>query len=240
MSYICENLIFRQLFDQDSWTYTYLLGDSSTREAVIIDSVKGQVERDLKIIKELDLDLKYSLDTHLHADHITGASELRNSLASKTAISKETEVKCADLLLEDGNLINFGSFVLKALATPGHTNGCMCFLLSKQGEDPLMVFTGDTLFIRGTGRTDFQQGSASLLYDNITQKLFTLAEGTIVFPGHDYKGRMSSTIGEEMKYNPRLGQSKTKEEFIKIMSELNLAYPKHIQVAVPANMECGK
>lgn len=240
MSYIHKNLIFRQLFDQDTCTYTYLLGDSLTGESIIIDPVKTKIDRDLKIVKELDLKLKYSLETHLHADHITGASDLRSVTGAKVAISKEAGVKGADVLLEDRVELSFGAFVLQALATPGHTNSCMCFVLRQEGvQEPLMVFTGDTLFIRGTGRTDFQQGCSKMLYESVVEKLFTLESSTLVFPGHDYNGCTCSTIAEEMRLNPRLGQGKTKEEFVKIMDELKLAHPKNMKVAVPANMVCG-
>lgn len=228
------NSIFYQLFEHESSTYTYLIADPETKEAALIDSVIETVDRDLKLIEELNLKLKYVLDTHVHADHITGAGEIREKTGAKSAVSKDANVKCADIALEDGQELMLGNKKIKALKTPGHTDSCMSFLF----EDK--VFTGDALLIRGTGRTDFQQGSSDKLYDSVHKKLFTLPEDTKVYPAHDYRGQTASSITLEKKFNPRLGMKKTKEDFIKIMSELKLANPKKIHEAVPANLACGK
>ncbi|KAB2841789.1 MBL fold metallo-hydrolase, partial [bacterium] len=179
-------MIFRQLFDHDTWTYTYLLADAETREAVLIDTVREQAPRDLQLLEELGLKLKYVLDTHVHADHVTGAEEIRRATGAMTGVGAAAEVACADLALKEGDEVPFGRFRLKVLATPGHTNGCLSYFLGDR------VFTGDALFVRGTGRTDFQQGSPERLYDSI-QKLFALPPETRVYPGHDYRGMTVST-----------------------------------------------
>ncbi len=236
-----RNLVLHQLFEHESSTYTYLVADQQTGEAVLIDPVLETVDRDLKLIDELGLKLLYVLDTHVHADHVTGAGVIRERMASsavKTAVSERAEVPCCDLRLSDGQQLQIGSHNLTALATPGHTDACMSFLL-KTADGDLMVFTGDALLIRGTGRTDFQGGSSENLYQSITQRLFALPDETIVLPGHDYRGQTSSTIGMEKKYNPRVGGGRSLEDFTKLMSELRLAYPKKIHEALPANMKCG-
>lgn len=230
---MARNIIFHQLFEPESSTYTYLIADKTTREAIIIDPVIETVDRDIHLINELGLKLQYTLDTHVHADHITAASELRARLKCKSAISEDAHVDCIDVPLKDGQEIKFGSFTIKALSTPGHTDSCMSFYMDG------MVFTGDALLIRGTGRTDFQQGSANKLYHSINDKLFKLPDDTIVYPGHDYRGQTSSCIEMEKKYNPRVGGNRSEEEFVKIMSELKLANPKKIHEAVPANLMCG-
>lgn len=227
-------MIFKQLIDYETYTYTYLIADKGTREAIIIDPVREQFERDLKLIKELDLDLKYSLETHVHADHVTSASSMREATGCKTVLGIGSGVKCSDIEIQDDDVLNFGKLSLKAIATPGHTSNCMSYLVQN------LLFTGDALFVRGTGRTDFQGGSAEALYDSITKKLFTLAPDTLVYPGHDYNGMTSSTIVEEKQFNPRIGSEKVKQEFVEIMSNLKLAQPKKIQEAVPANIKCGK
>lgn len=228
-----NKLIFQQLFDAGSWTYTYLLADAETKEAVLIDTVIENVDRDLKLIDELGLNLKYVLDTHIHADHVTGSGKIRSARGVKTAVPKNANVPCADINLSEGDEIQFGSFKIDVLETPGHTDASLSFVCEG------MVFSGDALLIRGTGRTDFQSGSASDLYDSITKKLFKLPSNTTVFPAHDYKGFTSSTIEAEMKHNPRAGGGRSKEEFIKIMNDLKLAYPKKIDEALPANQACG-
>jgi sulfur dioxygenase len=228
-----KNLIFQQLFDSASWTYTYLLADSVSKEAVLIDTVFENVERDLDLIDQLGLDIKYVLDTHIHADHVTGSGRIRSLRGVKTAVPKNANVPCADINLSEGDQIKFGPFVIKVLETPGHTDASLSFVC----ED--MVFSGDALLIRGTGRTDFQSGSASELYDSITKKLFTLPGDAKLYPAHDYKGFTSSTIEAEIKHNPRAGRGRTKEEFVKIMSDLKLGYPKKIDEALPANQACG-
>jgi len=226
-------MIFHQLFEQESSTYTYLLADEDTKEAILIDAVLETAERDLKLITELGLKLKYLVDTHIHADHITGAGTLRAKTGAKTAVSSGANVQCVDVTLNDGDELRFGKYTLKALSTPGHTNSCMTFYTEG------MLFTGDVLFIRGTGRTDFQQGDSRKMYHSIHDKLFTYPEGTKIYPGHDYKGMSYSTVGDEKKFNPRVGGGKSEDEFVKIMNELNLANPKKIDIAVPANLKCG-
>lgn len=228
------NCIFYQLFEHESSTYTYLIADPLTKEAALIDSVIETVDRDLKLIEELGLELKYVLDTHIHADHITGAGEIRKRTGAQSAVSVDAKVDCVDIALKDGQELSLGNKKIKVLATPGHTNSCVSFLF----EDK--VFTGDALLIRGTGRTDFQQGSSDQLYESVHNKLFTLPAETQVYPGHDYKGQTKSSIELEKKFNPRLGLSQSKYDFIKTMSELKLANPKKIHEAVPANMACGK
>lgn len=224
-------MIFRQLFDKESSTYTYLLADPTTREALLIDPVLEKVDRDLKLIGEMGLKLLYSLETHVHADHITGAGKLREKTGCRVGVCHAAGVDCADLPLAERATIQVGPLVLRVLETPGHTDTCLCYVASDR------VFTGDTLFVRGCGRTDFQSGSAESLYDSVTEKLFRLPDTTLVFPGHDYNGFSNSTIGEEKRYNPRLTKSRT--DFVKFMREQKLEQPKRIHEAVPANLRCG-
>ncbi len=228
-----KEMIFHQLFEPETSTFTYLLGDKISREALIIDPVLEMVSRDWKLVQELGLNLKFSLETHLHADHVTGAGELRALSGCKTGASVAAHVSCVDLQLNDGDQLKFGPYVLRVLATPGHTDSCLSFVV----ED--FVFTGDCLMIRGTGRTDFQGGSSEVLYSSITEKLFRLPPETKVYPGHDYKGFTATTIADEIRLNPRLGQGKSKQDFVKIMSELKLPQPKKIAEALPANRSCG-
>jgi len=225
-------MLFRQLFDQDTWTYTYLLADREGGEAVIIDPVDTQVDRDYKLINELGLKLVYGFDTHVHADHITGLGHLRDLTGCRAGVSVHGEVPCSDIELKEGDSFRFGKHQVNVIETPGHTNGCLSFLC--EGK----VMCGDALFIRGCGRTDFQQGDAGTLYDSITQKLFTLPDKTIVYPGHDYRGMLLSTIGEEKRLNPRLALSR--DAFVEFMNNLDLPNPKRIHEAVPANLACGK
>ena len=229
-----QDLGFRQLFDYDTWTYTYLLYDLTSLEGVLIDSVKEQTERDIKQINDLGIKLKYNLETHVHADHITGASDIRKSTGAEVVYGAGAAVPCSDINMKDGDELKFGKFKIKALSTPGHTDGCTTYFIEG------MLFTGDTMLIRGCGRTDFQQGSADSLYENVNKKLFTFPDDTLVYPAHNYKGLQVSSIGEEKKYNPRLGGGKNKAEFIEIMNNLNLAKPKRIDASVPANMKCGE
>lgn len=226
-------MIFYQLFEKETSTYTYLLGDPKSKEAVLIDPVIETVERDLKLINELDLKLLYVLDTHIHADHVTSAGEIRKRLGIKTGVSQGAHVDCADLTLKEGSEIKFGSYTIKVFETPGHTDSCVSLYCSDR------VFTGDALLIRGNGRTDFQQGSSDRLYDSVHKKLFTLPPETKVYPAHDYNGQTVSTIEMEMKHNPRIGIKKTKAEFIEVMKNLKLDEPKKIHEAVPANLACG-
>ncbi len=224
---------FRQLFDQDTSTFTYLLWDLDTREGVIIDPVREQFERDLCLVGELGVRMVYALDTHVHADHVTSLGMLREEMRLQTAVGEPSGVPCADIMLNDGYTLRFGRHTLTALATPGHTDACTSFKVEN------MVFTGDALLIRGCGRTDFQQGDPEMLYRSITQKLYALPDETLVYPGHDYNGKSVSTIGEEKQYNPRIPATQTESDFAELMNSLNLPRPKHIDEAVPANMGCG-
>lgn len=228
-------MAIRQLFDDGSSTFTYLLWDVETKDAVLIDPVDTQVERDLKVVAEENLNLIYGINTHAHADHITGTGILKTKVNGLKSVISEASKAQADIKCNPGDTIRFGGRYLEARATPGHTLGCVSYVT----DDGKMVFTGDALLIQGCGRTDFQGGSASDLYDSVHSQLFTLSDNCIVYPAHDYKGRFKSTIGDEKNSNPRLGGGKNKEEFIEIMNNLNLSYPKKIDVAVPANMRCG-
>lgn len=228
-----SDFFFRQLFDESTWTYTYLLADLNTKEAVIIDPVLEKAKRDANLVKELGFTLKYAMNTHMHADHITGSGWLKQLLpGSKSVIAKASGAK-ADIHLTEGDPVIFGRHRIDSLATPGHTNGCMSYVIHEQG----CIFTGDTVLIRGCGRTDFQEGDAGHLYDNVHSKIFTLPESFRIYPAHDYKGTMESSVWEEKTYNPRL--TKTRAQFVEIMNNLNLPYPKKIDVSLPANRECG-
>lgn len=227
------NFFFRQLFDSVSCTYTYLLGDLGTREAVLIDPVVEHAERDAHLVNELGFNLIYAMNTHMHADHITGTGKLKSLIpGTKSVIGKASGAQ-ADVYLRDGDVINFGGYNLIASATPGHTNGCLTYICHEQG----LAFTGDTVLIRGCGRTDFQEGSSESLYKSVHERIFTLPDHYILYPAHDYKGQTATTVGEEKRYNPRL--TKSLEEFKTIMENLNLPYPKMIDQAVPANKVCG-
>jgi glyoxylase-like metal-dependent hydrolase (beta-lactamase superfamily II)/rhodanese-related sulfurtransferase len=229
-------MIFRQLFDAQSSTYSYLLGDAASREAVLIDPVFEQARRDAALVGELGLRLVWTLETHVHADHVTGASLLRQKLGSRIALSRAAGAEGADRLLESGEKISFGNRSLEARATPGHTGGCMTYVL----DDRSMAFTGDALLIRGCGRTDFQQGDARALFRSVREQVFPLPDACLVYPGHDYRGLTASSVGEEKRYNPRLAESVGEGDFVGYMAHLGLAHPKQIEVAVPANMKCGK
>ena len=227
-------MIFRQLFDKDTSTYTYLIADEKTKEAALIDSVREQVDRDVKLIEDLGLTLKYAIETHVHADHVTGAGSLRQVLPStQVVVHAASEADCADVLINDGDVLKVGDIEIKALYTPGHTNTCTSYQVGD------MLFTGDTLLIGGCGRTDFQAGDAGKLYDSIHDKLFSQPDATRVYPGHDYNGLTMSTIGEEKANNPRLGNNKPKADFVAIMDGLKLDMPKRIKESVPGNMKCG-
>ncbi len=228
--------IFRQLFDPQSSTYTYLLADPATREAVLIDPVFEHARRDAALVEELGLRLLYTLETHVHADHVTGATLLKRRLGSQIALSKASGAEGADRALADGDRVTFGAHALEARATPGHTSGCMSYVL----DDQSMAFTGDALLIRGCGRTDFQQGSAQRLFRSVRERLFTLPEDCLLYPGHDYRGLTASSVGEEKRYNPRLAESIGEGDFVGYMDNLGLAHPKLMQVAVPANLRCGE
>ncbi|XP_029695060.1 persulfide dioxygenase ETHE1, mitochondrial isoform X1 [Takifugu rubripes] len=228
-----KGLFFRQLFESESSTYTYLLADVETREAVLIDPVLETIDRDLKLIHELGLHLNVAVNTHCHADHITSTGLMKTKLVGlKSAISKFSGAT-ADILLSENDKITFGKHFLTVLETPGHTDGCVSLVV----DDRSMVFTGDALLIRGCGRTDFQQGSPEKLFGSIHQKIFTLPDECLVYPAHDYIGQLMSTVGEERKFNPRL--TKSLDEFVNIMNNLNLPKPKKIDISVPANLVCG-
>jgi glyoxylase-like metal-dependent hydrolase (beta-lactamase superfamily II)/rhodanese-related sulfurtransferase len=229
-------LIFRQLFDPQSSTYTYLLGDPATRKALLIDPVFEQVQRDAALIGELGLELVTTLDTHVHADHVTAAWLLRRRLGSRIAVAAASGAEGADHYLADGTKIAFGTRHVTALSTPGHTNGCMSFVL----DDETMAFTGDALLIRGCGRTDFQQGSPEKLYRSVREKIFHLPGGCLVYPGHDYRGLTVTSVAEERVHNPRLGGDIGAADFAGYMNNLGLAHPRQIDLAVPANMVCGR
>ncbi|MCZ6501464.1 MAG: MBL fold metallo-hydrolase [Gammaproteobacteria bacterium] len=223
-------MLFRQLFDQDSCSYTYLLARDYGGEAILIDPVLCKVDQYMKLLKEMRLKLVKVVDTHVHADHITAAPVLRDRTRCITVMGEQSSVDSVSQRISDGEIIAIDGVSLTALYTPGHTDDSYCFLM------PDRVFTGDTLLIRGTGRTDFQGGSASEEYDSIISKLLTLPDDTLVFPGHDYKGDTVSTIGEEKQHNPRL-QVEGKAAFIAVMENLNLANPKMMDVAIPANQQ---
>lgn len=225
-------MIVRQLFDYETWTYTYLLAASEGTEAILIDPVLDKVDRYLQLLEELDLRLLKVVDTHVHADHITGMGALRDRTQCVTIMGEQSKVNVVSQRVSDGDIISVGGVRLKSIYTPGHTDDSYCFLLENR------LFSGDTLFIRGTGRTDFQHGNAGDQYDSIWNKLLTLPDDTIVYPGHDYKGDTISTIGEEKRFNPRL-QVSSKQEYIDLMNNLNLDNPKYMDVAVPANLKIG-
>ncbi|XP_063910702.1 persulfide dioxygenase ETHE1, mitochondrial [Zophobas morio] len=227
-----QNFIFRQLFDATSSTYTYLLGDADSAECILIDPVVEHAKRDFQLTKDLNLKLVYAVNTHMHADHITGTGYLKKLSGCKSVISRQSGAQ-ADVLIEENDFITFGNQRLKVLSTPGHTNGCCSYYSEQQG----IAFTGDALLIRGCGRTDFQEGNSETLYRSVHDKIFTLPDNTRLYPAHDYKGLMVTSVDEEKRLNPRL--TKTMEEFVKIMDNLNLAYPAQIDKALPANKVCG-
>jgi len=225
--------ILHQFFEPGCGAFTYILGDAATRGAVIIDPVLEAAERDLQFLHESRLKLTYILETHLHSDHITGAGRLRESTGALIAVSATSGIRGADVSLVDCSTIRFGEHELVALATPGHTEACMSYYLDG------MVFTGDCLLISGTGRTDLPGGSAETLYDSVTRRLWTLPPATAVFPAHDYHGRSRSTIDREMRFSPRIGGDRSKQQFVRLMSELRLKAPTKMSEAIPANLYCG-
>jgi sulfur dioxygenase len=227
-------MLFRQLFDPLSSTYTYLLGCEDTGQAVLVDPVIAMVERDLAEVQRLGLRLAWSLDTHIHADHITAARELRSRSGSRIAAPAFDRLSCADLGIEEGVPLELGSVRLQPLHTPGHTDGHFAYRLADR------VLTGDALLIDGCGRTDFQNGDADTLWQSVRGKLFTLPDETLVYPAHDYQGRFVSSVAQERARNPRLGDKKTIEEYKAIMADLHLPYPKFIDYAVPGNRQCGE
>jgi glyoxylase-like metal-dependent hydrolase (beta-lactamase superfamily II)/rhodanese-related sulfurtransferase len=228
-------LIFRQLFDQQSSTYTYLLADSATGAAVLIDPVFEQVRRDTALIEELRLQLLYTIDTHVHADHVTGAWMLKRRAGSQIAISAASGAEGADRYLGHGDRCAFGARYLVVRATPGHTNGCISLVL----DNETMAFTGDCLLIRGTGRTDFQQGDPRAMFRAVHSEIFTLPETCLLYPAHDYRGLSVTSVGEERRFNPRLGGELCEDDFAGYMTNLRLPHPRQLDVAVPANLKCG-
>lgn len=230
------SLLFQQLFDQASGTYTYLLADRRSKEAVLIDCVFEQHARDVSLLRELDLKLVACLETHCHADHVTGAWLMRHALGSRIVAGDKSGIAPLDQSLRDGDAVKFGGRSLSALETPGHTDGCVSYAL----DDRSAVFTGDCLLVRGCGRTDFQQGSAQKLFHSIKDKLFHLPDECVVYPGHDYLGRTVSTIGEEKRFNPRIGGEANEGDFVGYMNNMRLPHPKQMDVAVPANLQAGR
>jgi sulfur dioxygenase len=229
-------MLFRQLFDTQSGTYSYLLADEVSRDAVLIDPVYEQVRRDAALLLELDLKLRYSLETHLHADHVTGAWLLRERLGSQIVVSTKGGAQGADREVGHGDTIEFGSRKLTVLETPGHTQGCVSYVIDNEN----FAFTGDCLLIRGCGRTDFQGGDAATLYRSVHTQIFTLPDDCLLYPGHDYRGLTATSVGEEKAFNPRLGGQLSASDFAGFMDNLGLAHPKQIDVAVPANAQCGR
>ncbi|NOT12286.1 MAG: MBL fold metallo-hydrolase [Methylococcaceae bacterium] len=226
-------MLFKQLFDQETWTYTYLIADPVNKEAMLIDPVNTHIDSYLSMLADMGLKLIYTLETHVHADHITASGLLRQKLGAQTGVSALCGAETADFQIQDGDVFSFtNDEQIKVIATPGHTKGSISFLWRDR------VFTGDSLFIGGCGRTDFQGGDAGAQYDSITQRLFTLPDDTLVYPGHDYQQRWVSNVMQERTTNPRLA-GKSREQFIEIMNNLNLPKPKLIDEAVPANRFCG-
>jgi glyoxylase-like metal-dependent hydrolase (beta-lactamase superfamily II)/rhodanese-related sulfurtransferase len=229
-------LTFRQLIDPQSSTYTYLLGDSKSGEAVLIDSVFEQARRDAALLNELGLRLTYTLETHVHADHVTGAWLLKRRFGSRIAVAAVSGAMGADRYLAHGDQIAFGARKLQVRATPGHTNGCLTYVLDNES----MAFTGDCLLIRGSGRTDFQQGDPHVMYRSVHSEIFRLPEDCLLYPAHDYRGLTVTSVGEERRFNPRLGGEIGEDDFAGYMNNMHLPHPRQIDIAVPANLRCGQ
>jgi len=226
-------MLFRQLFDYATCTYSYLVADTEIGQAVLVDPVLEQVERDRKLLQELGLTLTYCLDTHIHADHVTGTGRLRELTGCQGIVPARAEATCADRHLQHQETLRVGATTIQAIETLGHTDSHMAYLVNGTH-----LLSGDALLIRGCGRTDFQSGDAGTLYDHVTQRLFTLPETTWVYPGHDYRGQTVSTISEEKRYNPRF-VGRDRQSFIEFMTQLDLPSPQKIMEAVPANERCG-
>jgi sulfur dioxygenase len=226
-------MIFRQFFDQESGTYTYLIGSRAGREGLIIDPVKEQTGTYLSLVDQLDLKLVIAIDTHTHADHITALGDLRERSGCITMMGEHSRAECVSTQFKDGEILTIDGIKLRAIYTPGHTDESFSLVMDDR------VFTGDTLLIRGSGRTDFQNGNAHAAYDSIFNKLLRLPDDTLMYPGHDYKGWTVSTIGEERRFNPRL-QVASADEYAELMSKLKLPSPKLMDIAVPANLACGR
>jgi len=229
-------LIFRQLFDNQSSTYTYLLGDTGSGEAILIDPVFEQVRRDAALVNELGLRLVWTLETHVHADHVTGAWLMKARAGSTIGLAANCGASGADRLLNHGDQIAFGKRYIEVRATPGHTNGCVTYVL----DDQSMAFTGDCLLIRGSGRTDFQQGDPRVMFASVREQIFSLPATCLLYPAHDYRGVTVTSVAEERRYNPRLGGDVGIDDFAGYMKNLGLPHPKQIDVAVPANLKCGE
>ena len=229
-------LIFRQLIDPQSSTYTYLLGDSKSGEAVLIDPVFEQARRDAALLNELGLRLTYTLETHVHADHVTGAWLLKRRFGSQIAVGNAVGAVGADRYLLHGDRIAIGTRELQVRATPGHTNGCLTYVLDNES----MAFTGDCLLIRGSGRTDFQQGDPHVMYRSVHSEIFRLPEDCLLYPAHDYSGLTVTSVGEERRFNPRLGGEIGEDDFAGYMNNMHLPHPRQIDIAVPANLRCGQ
>ena len=231
-------MLFKQLIESDSSTYTYLLACEQTRQAVLIDPVLETVERDLQVIRDLDLRLVTTLETHIHADHLTGAKRLRERAGSQIACPAMLQLECSDIAVREGEPFQLGEITLHPLFTPGHTDHHHAYLLD--GPIHKMLFTGDALLIDACGRTDFQSGNAGDLYNSIQNKFFCLPDETLVYPAHDYDGRHVSSIAQEKARNPRLGQGRSRDDFVELMDGLDLPYPRKIDFAVPGNERCGE
>jgi sulfur dioxygenase len=230
-------MLFRQLFEPQSSAYTYLIACEASGEAALIDPVLETVERDLHLLDSLGLTLRFTVETHIHADHVTGASKLRERSGCRCAVPERSGAEHVDVAVSEGQPITIGSLDLQPLYTPGHTDDHHSYVLEHSGS--ARVFTGDALLIDGCGRTDFQNGNAGTLYRSVHDKIFSLPPETLVYPGHDYQQRCVSSVGQERERNPRLGGGKSVDEFVSIMAALNLPRPKKMDVAVPANRECG-
>jgi glyoxylase-like metal-dependent hydrolase (beta-lactamase superfamily II)/rhodanese-related sulfurtransferase len=229
-------MILRQLFDIQSCTYTYILADETSREAVIIDTVFEQIARDFALLRELDLTLLYAIDTHCHADHVTGAWLMQQKTGCRIAVARTIGAANVDIALGHKDVISFGQHKLGVRATPGHTDGCLTYVT----ENHARAFTGDALLIRGCGRSDFQHGDAATLYDSISEQILSLPDHCLIYPGHDYSGRTVSSVAEEKTFNARIGGEANKQDFVGYMDAMQLPHPKHIDVALPANMVSGK
>jgi glyoxylase-like metal-dependent hydrolase (beta-lactamase superfamily II) len=227
-------MIFQQLFEPRSCTYSYLVASSQSRQALLIDPVAGELAKYVQLLQQHELSLCYSLETHVHADHVTAAHALREQFGCKTVLHPAAKVQCADLYLSHGSVLRLGELWLELRHTPGHTPACCSFLLGNR------LMTGDCLLIDGCGRTDFQHGDAATLYDSIHQQIFSLPDETLIYPGHDYQGRQYSSVGQERQWNARLGQGRSKADFVALMAALRLPYPQQMAVAVPANQRCGQ
>ena len=230
-------MLFRQLFDQTSSTYTYLLASRRGGEALIVDPVLEKVDRYLQLIRELDLKLVKAVDTHLHADHITGLGALRDRTQCITVMGEQSGVDVVSMRVSEGDKLEVEGVALDVLYTPGHTDDHHCYFV--EDRDGGRIFTGDALLIDGCGRTDFQNGDSAALYNSVRDKIFSLPGDTLVYPAHDYNRRHVSSVGQERERNPRLGEGRTVAEFIAIMAALDLPPPKKIDIAVPANRRCG-